>query len=93
VRIAVPALEDVCAMTVVIPKARCELARRVSGGVEVALYWSADDNTTSIEVWQAETGETVLFAVAPDHALDAFYHPFAHLPPSTADLIQIAEPG
>ena len=73
-------------MTIVIPKRR-ELARRISGGVEVALYWSADDNTTSIEVWQAETGETVLFAVASEHALDAFYHPFAHLPTTTADLI------
>jgi hypothetical protein len=86
VRIAVPAFEDVRAMTNVIPERR-ELAHRVSGGIEVALYWRADDNTTSIEVWQAETGETVLFAVASELALDAFYHPFAHLPTTTADLI------
>jgi hypothetical protein len=80
-----PRFEDVCAMTVVIPKRRRELARRVSGGIEVALYWSADDNTTSVEVWQAETDETLLFAVALDQALDAFYHPFAHLLTTTAD--------
>jgi YD repeat-containing protein len=26
-----------------------ELARRVSGGIKITLYWNADDNTTSIE--------------------------------------------
>ena len=57
-----------------------ELAHRVSGGIEVTLYWSADDNRTSIEVWQHETNETLAFDVPRKHALDAFYHPFAHLP-------------
>lgn len=56
-----------------------ELARRVSGGIEITLYWSAADNRTTIEVWQPESGETLAFAVPPDRALDAFYHPFAHL--------------
>ena len=58
---------------------RRELARRVSGGIVIALYWSATDNRTSIEVWQPESGETLAFDVPPDRALDAFYHPFAHL--------------
>jgi hypothetical protein len=58
---------------------RRELARRVSGGIEITLYWSAADNTTSIEVWQPDSGETLAFAVLPERALDAFYHPFAHL--------------
>jgi hypothetical protein len=58
---------------------RRELARRVSGGIEITLYWSAVDNRTSIEVWQPESGETLAFDVRPDRALDAFYHPFAHL--------------
>ena len=58
---------------------RRELARRVSGGIEITLYWSAADNRTSIEVWQPESGETLAFAVPADRALDAFYHPFAHL--------------
>ncbi len=57
---------------------RRELARRVSGGIEIALYWSAHDNSTSVEVRQRD--ETLLFAVARERALDAFYHPFAHLP-------------
>ena len=63
-----------------IADARRELARRVSGGIEVTLFWSAHDNTTSIEVWQPSTEELLTFPVAHEHALDAFYHPFAHLP-------------
>jgi hypothetical protein len=58
---------------------RRELARRMSGGIEVTLYWSAHDNHTSIEVWQSATEETLHFNVAPELALEAFYHPFAHL--------------
>jgi hypothetical protein len=65
--------------TTTICHARRELAHRVSGGLEVTLYWSAHDNHTSVEVRQLGTGETVAFAVAHERALDAFYHPFAHL--------------
>ena len=57
-----------------------ELAHRVSGGIEVTLYWSAADDTTSVEVFQASTETTLHFAVPRERALDAFYHPFAHLP-------------
>jgi hypothetical protein len=56
-----------------------ELARRLNGGIEVTLYWNADDDSTSIEVWQPATEEALAFAVAREQALDAFYHPFAHL--------------
>jgi hypothetical protein len=58
---------------------RRELARRVSGGLEITLYWDARDDRTSIEVYQAATAETIAFPVAGDRALDAFHHPFAHL--------------
>jgi hypothetical protein len=58
---------------------RRELARRAGGGIEVTLYWSAHDNSTSIEVWQSASEETLHFTVAPELALEAFYHPFAHL--------------
>jgi hypothetical protein len=57
-----------------------ELARRVSGGLEVTLYWRADGDSTSVEIRQGESDEVLLFTVAPEHALDAFHHPFAHLP-------------
>ena len=65
---------------------RRELARRDSGGMEITLYWSAADDSTTIEVWQPDSGETLAFAVPPERALDAFYHPFAHfaLPPGAA---------
>jgi len=55
-----------------------ELAQRVSGGLEITLYWWAVDDSTSIEVCQPDSGEVVAFAVPPERALDAFYHPFAH---------------
>ena len=57
-----------------------ELAHRVSGGIDVTLYWSPRDDSTTIEIVQAELDEVLTFGVAPESALDAFYHPFAHLP-------------
>src|SRR5262249_61795719 len=59
---------------------RRELARRVSSGIEVTLYWNALDNSTTIEVSHAASDETFAYVVAGERALDAFYHPFAHLP-------------
>jgi YD repeat-containing protein len=56
-----------------------ELAHRTGGGIEITLYWNADDQSTSVEVFDAATGQTLRFAVSPEHALDAFYHPFAHM--------------
>jgi hypothetical protein len=67
------------------PRSHRELAHRASGGIEVTLYWRADDDSTSIEVWQPASEERVEFVVAGEHALEAFYHPFAHLPPLSAD--------
>jgi hypothetical protein len=59
--------------------ARRELAKRVGDGLEVTLYWDPDDNSTTVEVYHRATEETIAFPVAPDRALDAFHHPFAHL--------------
>ena len=58
---------------------RRELARRVNGGLEITLYWDVRDDSTTIEVHHADTAETIAFSVSGDQALDAFYHPFAHL--------------
>lgn len=58
---------------------RRELARRVNGGLEITLYWDIRDNSTTIEVYHADTAETIAFPVSGDRALDAFHHPFAHL--------------
>ena len=57
-----------------------ELAARVSGGMEIRLYWNADEDSTSVEVWQAASGELLLLEVPRERALEAFYHPFAELP-------------
>jgi len=58
---------------------RRELARRVSGGLEIALFWDKRDNSTSIDLHHEDVDETISFRVPPDRALDAFNHPFAHL--------------
>lgn len=59
---------------------RRELAHRVTGSVAVTLYWTSDGDTTSIEIRQRSTDEAITFDVSRDRALDAFHHPFAHLP-------------
>jgi hypothetical protein len=56
-----------------------ELARRLSGGIVVTLYWSPNDNTTYVEVLQPAIEEALLFSVPRERALDAFYHPFSRL--------------
>jgi hypothetical protein len=63
---------------------RRELARRVGDGLQVTLYWDPGDNHTSVEVWHPATGATLAFDVPRERALDAFYHPFAHLPAADA---------
>ena len=63
---------------------RRELAHRVTGGIEVTLYWYAENNSTSIEIWQPSTEERLAFVIPGDQALETFYHPFAHLPVCSA---------
>jgi hypothetical protein len=70
---------------------RRELARRVSGGIEVTLYWRPYDDSTTVEVWQPASGETLLLAVAPERALEAYYHPFAELAASFGELVPVAD--
>jgi hypothetical protein len=70
---------------------RRELARRVSGGIEVALYWSPLDDSTTVEVWDAVSDETIVFNIPPERALEGFYHPFAQLAPSFHELVPVAD--
>jgi hypothetical protein len=70
---------------------RRELARRVSGGIEVALYWTPLDNSTAVEVWDSAHDETLVFAVPPERALEAFYHPFAQLSAAFDELAPVAD--
>jgi hypothetical protein len=70
---------------------RRELAQRVSGGVEVTLYWSPLDNSTTVQVWDSASEETIVFGVPPERALEAFYHPFAQLASSFDELVPVAD--
>jgi hypothetical protein len=56
-----------------------ELASRVTGGLEITLFWDTRDNSTSIDLYHPATDQTISFRVPPGRALDAFHHPFAHL--------------
>jgi hypothetical protein len=55
-----------------------ELAARSNDGVHVLLLWHPRENTVTVSVEDARVGERFHLAVAPERALDAFYHPFAY---------------
>jgi hypothetical protein len=55
-----------------------ELAERESDGVRVLLLWHPEENALSVSVDDARAGSCFQLAVAPDRALDVFYHPFAY---------------
>ena len=55
-----------------------ELAYRAADGVEVGLFWSKSDNGLRVVVDDARSGDLFELVVDPDHALDAFEHPYAY---------------
>ena len=55
-----------------------ELAARESDGIQVLLLWHPDESELTVSVEDARVGDRFQLAVAPDRALDAFYHPFAY---------------
>jgi hypothetical protein len=55
-----------------------ELAARETDGIHVLLLWHPDENAVSVSVEDARVGDRFQIAVAPERALDAFYHPFAY---------------
>jgi hypothetical protein len=55
-----------------------ELAARESDGIHVQLLWHSDENALTVSVEDARVGDRFQLAVAPERALDAFYHPFAY---------------
>jgi hypothetical protein len=55
-----------------------ELAARDSDGIHVQLLWHPDENALTVSVEDARAGDRFQLAVAPNRALDAFYHPFAY---------------
>ena len=55
-----------------------ELAARESNGIRVLLLWPPDADALTVSVEDARVGDRFQLAVAPDRALDAFYHPFTY---------------
>jgi hypothetical protein len=55
-----------------------ELAAREYDGVFVRLLWHPRMNAVTVSVEDNRAGDRFQLAVAADHALDAFYHPFAY---------------
>ena len=55
-----------------------ELAQRLSGTDEVLLLWHPAVNRVEVSVHDVTTGVGFLIEVAPDHAIEAFYHPYAY---------------
>jgi hypothetical protein len=55
-----------------------ELAARESDGIHVLLLWHPRGNALTVEVGDDRIGDGFQLAVAPECALDAFYHPFAY---------------
>ena len=64
-------------MTTTTPATR-ELAARESDGLHVALLWHPGESALTVTVEDERVGDRFQLAVAPDRALDAFYHPFAY---------------
>jgi hypothetical protein len=55
-----------------------ELAVRESDGVNVILLWHPRNGAVTVSVADSRTGDRFQLAVEREHALDAFYHPFAY---------------
>jgi hypothetical protein len=55
-----------------------ELAARESDGIQVLLLWHPGENALTVSVADARVGDRFSLEVAPDRALDAFYHPYAY---------------
>jgi hypothetical protein len=59
---------------------RTELAHRVSGGIDVYLFWDEHTSRVTVGVVDARGDEGFEFEVDGRQALDAFNHPYAYNP-------------
>ena len=55
-----------------------ELAQRLTGGVEVLLLWHPDIDLVELSLHDQANGADCQVVVAPEHAIDAFYHPYVY---------------
>ena len=68
-----------------------ELAARQSDGVEVRLLWDEDSDTISVVVADVREGASFEVPVDPQHALDAFNHPYGYAALCGLSLLAAAE--
>jgi hypothetical protein len=55
-----------------------ELAARDNDGISVRLLWDPRENALAVSVEDTRAGDSFDLPIAPECALDAFYHPFAY---------------
>ena len=55
-----------------------ELDHRSNDGIEVSLLWNERDGATLVLVNDLKSGDLFEIPVAPEHATDAFHHPYAY---------------
>ena len=55
-----------------------ELAARHNGGVHVLLLWHPHANALTVSVEDDRGGDRFELSIAPERALDAFYHAYAY---------------
>ncbi|TML68683.1 MAG: hypothetical protein E6G13_10400 [Actinobacteria bacterium] len=60
------------------PSQTRELAARDNDGISVRLLWDPRENALAVSVEDTRAGASFDLPIAPESALDAFYHPFAY---------------
>ncbi len=55
-----------------------ELDTRQASGLEVTLFWHSGSDRLTVSVQDASSSDRFELDVEPDHALDAFRHPYAY---------------
>jgi hypothetical protein len=61
------------------PSTLVELDHRSADGLDVSLWWNADEDRTFVFVDDGRTGQTFRIAVEAGDALDVFHHPYAYV--------------
>lgn len=68
-----------------------ELAARQSDGIEVRLLWDEASDSVSVVVVDVREGSSFEVPVHPEHALDAFNHPYGYAALRGLSLLAAAE--
>jgi dihydrofolate reductase len=76
--------EDTIMQTTISHTSR-ELDHRLNDGLDVKLLWNSLTDRVSVAVTDERTGEFFELDVDPEHALAAFYHPYAYASASGTD--------